>query len=104
MTFLHSTLNQATKFRTSNYQIGLKKNADARGTWSTNSGIKLKTTISKSNLCDYSNTYILFEGTTSVRRMGTAAAPNKRTKKGVLKNFDSFTDCISEPYLINFFN
>ena len=35
MTLLHITLNQAKKFRTSNYQIGLKKNADARGTWST---------------------------------------------------------------------
>ena len=48
---LDNTLNQPTKFRT---KIWVKINDDARGTYNTNSQTKFKTSLLKSNLCDYS--------------------------------------------------
>ena len=47
--FLNNTPNQASK-----------------GTYYPNSQIKFKTSMFKSNLCDYSNTYILVKGTITV--------------------------------------
>ena len=51
----------------------------------------------KSSLCDYSDAYILVEGTISVN--STAAqgtAVNNNNKKVIFKNFAPFTNCISE--------
>ena len=36
---------------------------DTRGTYNTNSQIKFKTSMLKSSLCDYSDTYIVVSGT-----------------------------------------
>ena len=52
--------NQPTKFRTKNCA---EINDDAPGTYSNNSQIKIKTSMLKSRLCDYSDTYILVSGT-----------------------------------------
>ena len=48
--------NQPTKFRTKSW---VEINDDARGTHNTSSQIKLKTSILKSSLFDYSDAYIL---------------------------------------------
>ena len=73
---LDNTLNQPTKFRT---KIWVKINDDARGTYNTNSQTKFKTSLLKSNLCDYSGSYILVSGTITVENTGTAAAaPNNK--------------------------
>ena len=45
-----------------------------------------------SSLCDY----ILAKGTITVPNTGTAAAPDSKNKKVILKNCTPFTDCISD--------
>ena len=55
--------NQPTKFRTKNW---IEINDDLCGTYNTNSQIKFKTSLLRSSLCDYSDTYILAKGTISI--------------------------------------
>ena len=65
MNSLDIATNQTCKFEISN---------NARGTWNTFSQIRLKTTIFKSTLYDYSDAYILVEGTTTAAANTTLAA------------------------------
>ena len=88
---LDNTPNQPSKFKTKNW---VEINDDARGTYSTNSKIKLKTSVLKSIFCDYSDAYILVSGTTTVAELA-AGGWNNGTEE-VFKNFAPFTDCISE--------
>ena len=53
---LANTSNQPTKFRTKNW---VEINDDARGTYSTNSQIKFKTSMLKSSLYDYGDANIV---------------------------------------------
>ena len=53
--FLENTPNQPTKFRTN---IWVEINDDTRGTNSTNSQMKFKTSMLRSSLCDYSDEHI----------------------------------------------
>ena len=55
----------------------------------------------KSSLCDYSDAYILVEGTVTVNNTAAAAAAaaaavNNANKKVIFKNCAPFTNCISE--------
>ena len=52
----------------------------------------------KSSLCDYSDAYILVNGTISVNNTAAAdaAAANNTNKKLILKNCAPFPNCISE--------
>ena len=80
---LNNTPNQSTKFRT---KKRVQINYDSRGTYNTNNQIKFKTSMLRSSLCDYSDTYILVKGNISI----TAQAgnnPNKANKKVVFKNY-----------------
>ena len=45
------------------------------------------------NLCDYSDAYILVKG---IKSMGNTAAANNENKEVTLKNCAPFTDCISQ--------
>ena len=47
--------------------------------YNVNSQIEFKTTMLKSSLCDYSDTYVLVKGTITVNN--TAAAANNTNKK-----------------------
>ena len=51
--------NQPSKSRTKNW-VEIKDKS--RGAYNVNSQIKLKTTMLKSSLCDYSDSYIFVEG------------------------------------------
>ena len=55
---LDNTLNQPSKFRTKNW---VKINDDLREIYNTNSQSKLKSSMLKSGLCDYSDVYLLKE-------------------------------------------
>ena len=55
---LDNVSNQPTRFRTRNW---VEINYDLRGTY-TNADIKSKTTMLKSDLCDYADTYIFVKG------------------------------------------
>ena len=86
--------NQLSKFKTKNW---VKINDDSRGTYNINSQIKFKTSMIKTNLCDYSDAYILVKGIISVTIMtGVEAAANHDNKKLIFKNCTPFTDCMRE--------
>ena len=68
--FLENTPNQPTKFRT---KIWVEINDDTRGTNSTNSQMKFKTSMLRSSLCDYSDEHILVKGTITVEQAPTPA-------------------------------
>ena len=74
-------------------------NDDSRGTYNTNSHIKFKTSILKSSLCDYSDSYILLSGTMNVlgaRPHDAAVAADRNNKQAIFKNCAPFTDNIIE--------
>ena len=63
---LDSASNQPPKFITRNW---IEKNDESRGTYTSND-IKFKTTMLRSNLCDYADVYILVKGTITITDAG----------------------------------
>ena len=59
---LDETTNQPSKFRTRNW---IAINNESKGRYD-NSNIRFKTSTIRSNLCDYSDAYILVKGTITV--------------------------------------
>ena len=90
---IDNTSNQPSKFRTRNW---VEINDESRGAYNVNSQIKFKTTMLKSNLCDYSDAYILVQGTISVNNTAVAGAANNTNRKVVFKNCAPFTNCITK--------
>ena len=58
--------NQPSNFKTRNW---VEINDESRGTYSSND-IKFKTTMLRSNLCDYADAYILVKGTITITGAG----------------------------------
>ena len=91
---IDDTSNQPSKFRTKNW---VEINDESRGVYNAGSQIKFKTTMLKSSLCNYSDAYILVEGTISVNNTAAdGAAANNTNKKVIFKNCAPFTNCISQ--------
>ena len=91
---LDNASNQTSKFRTKNWFV---INDESRGTYPVTSQIEFKTTMLKSNLCDYSDAYILVKGKITVDNTAAAYADaNNTNKRLIFKNCTPFTDCISE--------
>ena len=90
---LDNTQNQPSNFRTKNW---VEINDESRGTYSTNSQTKFKTSMLRSSLCDYSDAYIVVKGTITVPNIGTVATQNNRNKEVIFKNCTPFTDWMSE--------
>ena len=91
---LDSASNQPSKFRTRNY---VEINDESRGTYTSND-IKFKTTILRSDLCNYANVYILVKGTITITAAGdndSAKRLGERNKSVIFKNCAPFTKCIS---------
>ena len=91
---LDNAPNQPSRFRTRNW---VKINDDSRGTYA-NADIKFKTTMLKSDLCDYADAYIFFKGTITITGAGadaTARQADERNKGVIFKNCVAFTKCIS---------
>ena len=63
---LDNTSNQPSKFGTRNWD---KINDESRGTH-TNNDINFKTTMLRSNLCDYADAYILVKGIITITGAG----------------------------------
>ena len=63
ISLLDNTPNQRAKYRTKNL---VEINDDSRGTHSTNSQIKFKTSMLRSISCDYSDAYIFLSETITV--------------------------------------
>ena len=91
---LNDESNKPSKFRTRNW---VEINDESRGTYTSND-IKFKTTMLRSNLCDYADTYILVEGSIAITGAGDGYAAKRldEINKGVIfKNCAPFTKCIS---------
>ena len=91
---LDNVLNQPSKFKTRNW---VEINDESRGTYTGNS-IKFKTTMLRSNLCDYADAYTLVNGTITITGDGDdygAKRADERDKGIIFKNCAPFTKCIS---------
>ena len=74
-----------------------RNNDDSRGTY-TNADIKFKSTMLKSNLCNYADAYILAKGTIIITGYGdddAARQLDERNEDVIFKNCASFSKCIS---------
>ena len=72
-------------------------NDESRGTYS-NNDIKLKTTMLRSNLCDYADAYILVKGTITITGAGdddNVKRLDERNEGVIFKNCAPFSKCIS---------
>ena len=104
---LGNTLNQPSKFKTKNW---VEINDELRGTYNGNS-IKFKTTMLRSDLCDYADGYILINGTITITgnawpqpdenvpktaaQLLAAGRADERDKGVTFKNYAPFVKCIS---------
>ena len=91
---LENVSNQPSKFRTRDW---VEINDESKGTYTGNS-IKFKTTMLRSNLCDYADAYILVKGTITITGAGADAATrqaDEREKGVTFKNCAPFTKCIN---------
>ena len=91
---LENVLNQPSKFKTRNW---VEINDESRGTYTGNS-IKFKTTMLRSNLCDYADAYTLVNGTITITGDGDdygAKRADERDKGIIFKNCAPFTKFIS---------
>ena len=80
------------KFTTKNW---VEINDESRETYTSND-IKFKTTMLRSNLCDYADAYI--KGTITITGVGNDDAAKRldeRNKGAIFKNCAPFTKCIS---------
>ena len=82
---LDSASNQLSKFRT---RYWVEINDESRGSYTSND-IKFKTTMLRSNLCDYADAYILVKGTITITGAGNDDAAKRldeRNKGVIFKN------------------
>ena len=91
---LDNTPNQPSKFRARNW---VEINSDSWGMYNVSNQIKFKTSVIRSNLCDYSDTHMHVKETITVRNTAvTDATANNANEKIIFKNCVLFTNCISK--------
>ena len=104
---LDSASNQPSRFRTRNW---VEINDESRGTYTSNN-IKFKTTMLRSNLCDYADAYILVKRTVTITgnagpepdpdaprteaQLLAARETDERNRGVIFKNCAPFSKCIS---------
>ena len=87
------TTNQPSKFRTRHW---VKINDKLKGRYH-NCNIRFKTSMIRSNLCDYSDAYILIKGSITLPNKAVAGTVvNYANIKVIFKTCATFTDCITE--------
>ena len=74
---IESTSDNLSKFRTRNW---VEINDESRGNYA-NSDIRFKTTILRSNLCDYADSYILVKGRITITGAGNDAVARQADEK-----------------------
>ena len=92
---LESTSDNLSKFRT---RYWVEINGESRGNYA-NSDIRFKTTMLRSNLCDYADSYILVKRAITITGAGDDAAARRadeRNKGVTFKNCAPFTKFISK--------
>ena len=74
---LESTSDNLSKFRIRNW---VEINDESRGNYA-NSDIRFKTTMLRSNLCDYADSYILVKGTITITGAGDNAGERQADER-----------------------
>ena len=74
---LDSASNKPSKFKTRNW---VEINDESRGTYTSND-IKFKTTMLRSNLCDYADAYILVNGRITITGAGDDGAARRADER-----------------------
>ena len=74
---LNNESDQPSKFRTRNW---IEINDESRGNYA-NGDIKFKTTMLRSNLCDYTDSYILVKGTITITGAGNDDAARRAVER-----------------------
>ena len=100
---LGSAPNQPSKFRTRNW---VEINDESRGTYTSND-IKFKTTMLRSNLCDYADAYILVNGRITITGAGddgAARRADERDKGVTFKNCAPFTNAKDIDIVMSMYN
>ena len=100
---LDNASNQPTKFRPRNW---VEINDESRGTYTGNS-IKFKTTMLRSNLCDYADAYILVNGRITITGAGddgAARRADERDKGVTFKNCAPFTNAKDIDIVMSMYN
>ena len=95
--------HQPSKFRTKNW-VEIKD--ESRGTY-TGSDIKFKTTMLRSNLCDYADAYILVNGRITITGAGddgAARRADERDKGVTFKNYAPFTNAKDIDIVMSMYN
>ena len=88
------TSNQPPKFKAKHW---VEISDESRGTYDNNSQIKIKATMLKSSLGDYSDAYLFVKGCITVNSTSAADADaNNINEKVISKNCAPFTNYISE--------
>ena len=75
---LNGESNQPSKFRTRN---SVQINDETRGTDTNSKDIKFKTTMWRSNLCNYADAYILFNGRITITGAGDDGAARQADER-----------------------
>ena len=91
---LNNESDQQSKFRKKNW---IEINYESRENYA-NGDIKFKITVLRSNLCDYTDSYILVKGTITTTGEGADAGAERadeRDKGVTFKNCAPFSKCIS---------
>ena len=89
-----SVSDNLSKFRRRNW---VEINDESRGNYA-NNDIRFKTTMLRSNFCDYADSYILVKGTITITGEGNNAGEiqaDERDQGVTFKNCAPFTKCIS---------
>ena len=93
---LDDSPNKTSKYRTKNW---VEINDESRGKYNDRKQIRFKTTMLKSSLCGYSDTYILVKGKITITGAGAdeaARQADERDKGVAFKNCAPFTSCKSD--------
>ena len=90
---LDDATNRLCEFRTKNW---VQINDKPRGTYNAVNEIKFKTSMTRSNLSDFSDAYIHFKETTTVPNTSEKGAASDRNRKVICKSCAMCTICLSE--------
>ena len=75
---LDNATNQPSKFKIRKW---IEINDESWGTYNVSNQIEFKTSMIRSNLCDYSDVYMLVNGTITFTEQEQTMLQNKQTKK-----------------------
>ena len=90
---LGTTLDEIPRFITKKWVKVHDQSGSADDRYKPNKQIRFKTSMLRSDLCDYSDAYIVVKGTIT---LDGAANANKRNKGTAFKNNAPFISCISK--------